>query len=197
MKILVLNGSPKRKGTISLLLTSIIKNIREKCEIEYFNVYDLEMNPCIACMKCRPDGICALPVDDAHRIREKIKNADALIIGTPTHWGNMSSQLKTLFDRNVPVFMGESANGFPIPRQKGKPAIIVTACSTPWPFNFIAAESRGAINAVKEVLHYGGYKITGTVVKPGSKTSPEISSRLSLKAEKLGIKLYNKIQIKK
>jgi len=71
MKILVLNGSPKRKGTISLLLTSVIKNIREKCEIEYFNVYDLEMSPCIACMKCRPDGFCTLPVDDAHRIREK------------------------------------------------------------------------------------------------------------------------------
>ena len=194
MRILVLNGSPKRKGTISILLTSVIKDIREKCEIEYFNLYDMEMRPCIACMKCRPDGICALPADDAHRLGEKIRNADALIIGTPTHWGNMSSQLKVLFDRNVPVFMGESKNGFPIPRQKGKPAIIVTACSTPWPFNFIAAESRGAINAVKEVLHYGGYNITGKIVKPGSKTRPEISSRLSLKAEKLGIKLYKKIK---
>lgn len=196
MKILVLNGSPKRKGTISLLLSSVIKNIDKKCEIEYFNLYDLEMRPCIACMKCRPDGICTLPVDDAHRLKEKINNADALIIGTPTHWGNMSSQLKILFDRNVPVFMGESKNGFPIPRQKGKPAIIVTACSTPWPFNFIAAESRGAVNAVKEVLHYGGYNITGKIVKPGSKARPEISSRLSLKAEKLGVKLYKKIQNK-
>jgi hypothetical protein len=89
---------------------------------------------------------------------------------------------------------GNQKNGFPVPRQKGKPAIIVTACSTPWPFNFIAAESRGAINAVKEVLHYGGYNIAGKIVKPGSKTRPEISSRLSLKAEKLGMKLYKKIK---
>ena len=77
----------------------------------------------------------------------RYKDADGLIVGTPTHWGNMSAQLKLLFDRNVPVFMGEKPNGFPIPRQKGKSAAIVTACTTPWPFNFIAAESRGAIRA--------------------------------------------------
>ncbi len=192
MRILVLNGSPKRKGTISQLLTSVIRNIKEKCEIEYLNLYDLEMRPCIACMKCRPDGTCALPVDDAHRLKEKINNADALIVGTPTHWGNMSSQLKVLFDRNVPVFMGESKNGFPVPRQKGKPAIIVTACTTPWPFNFIAAESRGAVSAVKEVLHYGGYNTIGKVVKPGSKTNSRIQPQLHDKAEKLGLELYKK-----
>jgi multimeric flavodoxin WrbA len=115
MKILVLNGSPKKKGTISILLASVIKDIREESDIEYLDLYDLEMRPCIACMKCRPDGACKLPADDAHRLGEKIRNADALIIGTPTHWGNMSSQLKTLFDRNVPVFMGESKKRFSCP----------------------------------------------------------------------------------
>ena len=43
----------------------------------------------------------------------RYKDADGLIVGTPTHWGNMSAQLKLLFDRNVPVFMGEKPNGFP------------------------------------------------------------------------------------
>ncbi|MFO7461466.1 MAG: hypothetical protein R6X07_12680, partial [Desulfatiglandales bacterium] len=41
--------------------------------------------------------------------------------------------LKCLFDRTVPVFMGEKASGIPLPRQKGKGAVIVTACTTPWP----------------------------------------------------------------
>jgi hypothetical protein len=101
----------------------------------------------------------------------------------------MSAQLKTLFDRNVPVFMGEKPSGMPVPRQKGKPAIIVTACSAPWPFNFIAAESRGAIRAIREVLHYGGYRILGTVVKPGSKAKPDISEKLLSKARVLGKRL--------
>ncbi len=186
MNILVLNGSPRRKGTVAKLLKGIANGIDEKHTVEWIDVYDLKMQPCIACMKCRPDAECVLPEDDAHIIGRKIKDAGGLIVGTPTHWGNMSAQLKLLFDRNVPVFMGEKPNGFPIPRQKGKPAVIVTACTTPWPFNFIAAESRGAVKAVREVLHYGGYKILGKIVKPGTKSKPQISKRLLEKAETLG-----------
>ncbi len=140
----------------------------------------------VACMKCRPDKKCVLPQDDGHIVGNKIRNADCLVVGTPTHWGNMSAQLKLLFDRNVPVIMGEKPNGMPLPLQKGKPAVIVTACTTPWPFNFIAAESRGAIRTVNEVLHYGEYKLLGKVVKPGTKNKPEISKELLSKAKILG-----------
>ena len=189
MKILVLNASPRKKGTIVTLLKMVAEGAGENREIEWINVYDLKMKPCIACMKCRPDRECALPEDDAHIIGKKIKKADGLIIGTPTHWGNMSAQLKLLFDRNVPVFMGEKPNGMPMPKQKGKPAAIITACTTPWPFNFIAAESRGAVRAVREVLHYCGYKVLGKVVKPGTKKNPEISARLLEKARRLGRRL--------
>lgn len=189
MKVLVLNGSPRKKGTVATLLRAVADGAAEKHEVEWIDLYGLDMKPCIACMKCRPDNVCILPWDGAHEIGEKIMEAGALIVGTPTHWGNMSAQLKTLFDRNVPVFMGEKPNGMPVPRQKGKSAIIVTACSAPWPFNFIAAESRGAIRAIREVLHYGGYRILGTVVKPGSKSRPDISEKLLSKAKALGKRL--------
>lgn len=188
MKIIILNGSPRKKGTIAQLLKSISDALNINHEIEWINVYDLRMKPCIGCMKCRPDGECVLPEDDAHEVGRKIKLADGLVVGTPTHWGNMSAQLKLLFDRNVPVFMGEKPNGLPIPRHKGKPAVIVTACTTPWPFNFIAAESRGAIRAVHEVLHYGGYRIVGKIVKPGTKKKPTIPQHLFDKGKKLASK---------
>lgn len=186
MKILVLNGSPRKKGTVATLLNAIAEGAREKHEVEWIDVYDLEMRPCIACMKCRPDGECVLPEDDGHIVGRKIKDAQGLIVGTPTHWGNISAQLKLLFDRNVPVFMGEKANGMPIPRQKGKPAIIVTACTTPWPFDFLAAESRGAIRAVHEVLHYGGYRILDKLIKPGSKKKPQISQKFLKRGREMG-----------
>lgn len=186
-KVLVLNGSPRKKGIVATLLQEIAQETRDNGkEVEWIDIYDMQMKPCIACMKCREDKGCVLPEDDGHRLGEKIKEADALIIGTPTYWGNMSSQLKVLFERNVPVFMGESPIGMPIARQKGKKAIIVATCTTPWPFNFIAAESRGAVNSVKEVLHYGGYKIIGKIVKPGTKKKSEISESLLEKARRLG-----------
>lgn len=188
-KVLILNGSPRKNGIISTLLKEVVEGIKEKNnEIEWVDIYNLQMKPCIACMKCRTkaDGECSLPKDDAHIIGKKIKEADTLVIGTPTYWGNMSSQLKVLFERNVPVFMGEKPNGIPVAKQKGKKAVIIVSCSTPWPFNFIAAESRGAIKAVKEVLHYGGYKIIGKIVKSGTKKSPNISRKILNKAKKIG-----------
>jgi multimeric flavodoxin WrbA len=192
MNILDLNGSPRRNGNVASLLKMVTEGISDQHQVEWINIYYLKMKPCMACMKCRPDQECRLPEDDAHIVGRKIRNADALIVGTPTHWGNMSAPLKLLFDRNVPVFMGENSKGMPLPRHKGKPAVIVTACSTPWPFNFIAAESRGAIRAVNEVLHYGGYKITGKLVKPGTKTKPAISLKLAKKAKTVGSKLSAK-----
>jgi NAD(P)H-dependent FMN reductase len=192
MKILVLNGSPRKNGTVVSLLKAVIEPLATGHEVEWIDVSNLNMKFCTACMTCREKETCILPEDDAHRVGEKIKEADALVIGTPTHWGNMCAPLKLLFDRNVPVFMGESPRGMPDPRQKGKPAVVVTACTTPWPFNFILPESRGAIRAVGEVLHYGGYKTVGTIAKPGSKKSKEISSSLTAKARRLGEKLIRR-----
>ena len=189
MKILVLNGSPRKSGTVASLLKAVTEPLSAEHEIEWIDVYKLNMKYCTACMVCRKKETCILPEDDAHIVGRKIQDADALVIGTPTHWGNMCAPLKLLFDRNVPVFMGESPRGIPVPRQKGKRAVVVTACTTPWPFNFILPESRGAIRAVKEVLHYGGYKTVGTVTKPGTKKSKEISSSLKSRAGRLGRKL--------
>ena len=192
MKLLLLNGSPRKNGTVATLARAVAEGAIEKgCEVEYINLYELNLKPCIACMKCRPDNRCILPVDDAHHVGEKIRNADGLIACTPTHWGNMSTQLKCLLDRNVPVFMGEKQNGLPLPRQKGKKAVIVTACSTPWPFNTLLPESRGAINAVKEVLGYGGYKIAGKLVKAGTKANPKVSDKELSKAKSIGRMLTN------
>lgn len=189
MKILILNGSPKKNGTVATLLKGIVASISEKHEMEWIDIYTLKMEPCIACMKCRPDGECVLPEDDGQIVGRKIKNAHAIIVGTPTHWGNMSSGLKILFDRNVTQFMGEKSNGIPIARHKGKKAIIVTSCSTPWPFNFIANESRGAINSVREILKYGGYKIVAKIANPGTKERPEISPKMKNKAQRTGSSL--------
>ncbi|MGM0787962.1 MAG: flavodoxin family protein [Thermodesulfobacteriota bacterium] len=192
MKILVLNGSSRKSGTVASLLKSVIEPLSDGHDIEWIDLCKLNMKYCTACMACREKETCILSEDDAHIVGRKIKDADALVIGTPTHWGNMCAPLKLLFDRNVPVFMGESPRGMPAPRQKGKRAVVVTACTTPWPFNFIFPESRGAIRAVREVLHYGGYKTVGTITKPGTKGSKEISSSLTAKAKRLGEKLIQK-----
>jgi NAD(P)H-dependent FMN reductase len=197
MKVLVINGSPRKKGVVSTLLRAVVEGMNDRATVEWVDVYSLSVKLCAACMKCRPDGSCVMPEDGAHVIAGKISEADALVVGSPTHWGNMSSGLKTLFDRIVPAVMGEKPNGIPIPRHRGKTAVIVSACTTPWPFNWLLPESRGAVRAIREVLHYGGFSIAGIVVKPGTKKNPDISPRTMIKAKKAGLRLMNKTEGRK
>lgn len=189
MKILVLNGSPRKGGVVARLLKSVVEGLKKRHTVTWINVYDLKIAPCRACMECRPDAECSLPEDDAHRVARRIRTAGGLIVGTPTHWGNMGGQLKLLFDRTVTVFIGENERGMPVPRHRGKPAVIVTACAAPWPFNIIGNESRGAITAVRKVLGRGGYRIIGTLTQPGTRKHPEVPPRMLAKGRHLGLKM--------
>ncbi|MBO4321037.1 MAG: flavodoxin family protein, partial [Treponema sp.] len=99
----------------------------------------------------------------AHRIETEIKNCDMLFVGTPVYWGNMNGKLKCLFDRLVAILMGESKSGIPIALHKGKKALVVTSCTTPFPFNYLCGQSTGAIRAIKEILKTSGFKITRKV----------------------------------
>ncbi len=171
------------------MLGAVAEGVRGEHETEWIDVCKLNVNSCTACMACREKGECVLPEDDGHIVGRKIAEADALIIGTPVHWGNMCAPLKQLFDRNVPVFMDESPKGIPVPQHKGKRAVLATACTTPWPLNFLLSESRGALRAVKEVLRYGGYKVVGSVVKAGTKKGRAVPESLTRKARRLGAAL--------
>ncbi len=113
-KLLILNGSPHVEGTVAALLKGAAEGAEESGWMaEWYNVYRLSIKPCTGCMRCRTDGKCVLPEDDAHRFARRLGKADALIVGTPVYWGNMSSGLKQLFERVVPVLMGEGAKGHP------------------------------------------------------------------------------------
>ena len=102
MHVLILHASPRRKGVTSTLLSEIEAAIAHAHEIE--TIHDVNIKPCIGCMKCRPDKSCVLPQDDAHALAEKVRWADFIIIGCPVYWGNMPGTLKLFFDRNVPLF---------------------------------------------------------------------------------------------
>ena len=157
MRSLIINGSPRRNGTIGTMMRVASETLGPDAELVHIG--DCRIAPCTACMRCRETGECSLPHDDGHDLADKIRNADLLVIGSPTHWGGMSAPLKNLFDRNVPVFMGESARGIPVARQKGKRALIVAACTTPYPFNIWMKQSRGTVRALREILRTGGYRI--------------------------------------
>jgi multimeric flavodoxin WrbA len=93
--------------------------------------------------------------------------ADAIVVGTPTYWGNMTAPLKALFDRNVTLFE-TFEKGFPSPRLKGKVAAIVVSTGASWPFSLLPTMGGGAVKSLKTILQAGGLRIVGRVIVAGA-----------------------------
>lgn len=192
MKILILNASPKPLGTISQMLKFLEDEIRRKnssAEIENIRVSSLKFSACTGCMKCRSCGKCVFAGDDADVAGEKIASADFLVVASPCWWGNMTGSLKSLFDRNVFRLMGESKHGIPLALLKGKEAAIVTACTTPFPFNVICRQSPGVFSSIGEILKSAGIKITAKICASGTKQKPGLTMSRKRKILKVAKKI--------
>lgn len=177
MKLLLINASPRKTGNISKRL-EMIKDEAERLgavvNVEYAQTW--KIRPCIGCMKCRSAKNCVLPEDDAQRVLSLIQECDALIVGSPTYWGNMPATLKLLFDRTVYGLMDENRLAMPVPLHKGKRALVICSSSTPWPFNILMNQTRGAVRAIREVLGTAGFKVI-SIQRGGTKKQPEITNR--------------------
>jgi multimeric flavodoxin WrbA len=122
-------------------------------------------------LKCRPDKACILPRDDAHRLAEKIKRTDLLILGSPVYWGNMPGTLKMFFDRNVPLFEyceAKAIRYIPKPQLEGKKAILIVSGGSPFPYHLLPSQSRGTIRSLKTILKAGGVRIVSVLNVPDS-----------------------------
>ena len=73
--------------------------------------------------------------------------------------------------------MGENSWGMPLPLHKGKKAVIVSTCTTPYPFNILYNQSHGVVKALKEILKWSGFKIVKTIEKGGTKKHPGLSEK--------------------
>lgn len=86
----------------------------------------------------------------------------------------MPATLKLLFDRTVYGLMDENSLAMPVPLHKGKKALIVCVSSTPWPFNILMNQRRGAVRAIREVLGTAGFKVS-SIQRGGTKKHPELT----------------------
>ena len=189
MKLLIINGSPRKKGLISQMLR-IFHEQAIATGIEVTEVYanDLQIKPCMGCMACRSKRHCVLPEDDAQRVLALIQQADAIVIGAPCYWGNIPGQLKLLFDRIVYGMMRDTPR-FPEPLMKGKRLVCISTSTTPFPFNILMNQSRGAIRALREIGRFSGWKIVDTIERGGTATRPQLSPRDISKCHKAFRKL--------
>ncbi len=102
MKVVAFNGSPRTGGNTEFLLKTALAEIEEKgIETELIKVGGQVMRGCTACCWCREsdEKRCVIDTDPLNTYIEKMRQADAILLGSPTYFGDMTSEMKALIDR--------------------------------------------------------------------------------------------------
>ena len=106
MRILVLNGSPKRKSDTFRLTDAFLKGLNRDGthEVQIIHVREQQIMPCRGCFGCwqRGDGHCVI-ADDQNAILDLYRDADVIIWSFPLYCYGMPSPLKAVLDRTIPL----------------------------------------------------------------------------------------------
>ena len=104
MKVMAVNGSPRKTWNTATLLKKALKGAASQgAETELVHLYDLNFKGCISCFACKTRdgksyGKCAVK-DELRPILEKIEAADALILGSPIYFGIVTGEMRSFMER--------------------------------------------------------------------------------------------------
>ena len=120
MKVLLINGSPRADGNTFLALGEIVKQLdKHGVETELVQIGNKPLHCCVACGYCRSNKHCVFTDDLCNEVIDKLAAADALIVGTPTYYGQPNGGVLSLMQR---VFYANGAAA------QNKPAAGVAVC---------------------------------------------------------------------
>lgn len=109
MQVLALNSSPHRdKGGTGAILNPFLEGMKDAgADVELIYVRDLEIRPCKGCYVCwtKSPGTC-VQKDDMAQILPKLASADIVVFATPVYVDGMTSTMKALMDRSIPLIRG-------------------------------------------------------------------------------------------
>ena len=157
MNIILLQGSPNKKGSTNILAEAFQRGAREAGhQVQRFDLMDFKIHPCTGCVSCGYEGPC-VQKDDNQKIQEAILNADMIVFATPLYYYGMSAQLKTVIDR----FCAYNSS---ITRKHMKSALLAVAWNSDhWTFD--ALESH-----YKTLVRYLDFDDQGMVLGKGCGT---------------------------
>lgn len=183
MKALFVCGSFRENSNTNKILEKIAVSSGCDCELVYLR--DMEVEPCTGCLGCMwTEGHCIIE-DGMQELYDKIMNAGAIIIGSPTYYMNVSGAVKCFLDRKFALyFRGIGPPGSPYTGQRplaGRPAV-----------GIITAAERGherAIETLRRHFEINQMNIVGEIAEVVGVNDVHDMPDIMMKAVRVGIRL--------
>lgn len=195
MKAVVINAGPKRKDVNAQLAQSAAKGAESVgAEVEYFDLYGLDMSGCRVCLICKNDeDVCKCYWrDELSPVIESIFSADSLLVAAPIFFSQPTSQYMALLERLIYSMVSyETGNKF---RGKVNVALFYTIN---YPMDYFEKSVRPHIKQSEDLLGMLNGKV---VIESFSNISRNVSSKsdedeLKLKEEQFHYDLSTVFEI--
>jgi multimeric flavodoxin WrbA len=180
-KIVILNGSPRKKGNTAALAASFAEGAKSAGnEVTEFFLSGMEIHGCLGCFGGHSSRDCPCVQKDAMAsIYPKVKEADVVVLASPLYYWTISGQLKTVIDR---LFALEEGDGQKL-RGNGKAGILL-----------MAAEGNGfedSLTYFNHLMEHLQWKNLGSVLAGGNLAAGDIEGKPELKkAYDLGASIH-------
>jgi len=125
MKVVAFNGSARKDGNTARLVETVFIQLRERgIETEMVQLAGQTLRGCTACMGCwkNQDGCCVIKGDPVNEAVVKMRDADGIILASPTYFADVTAEMKALIDRTGMV---TRANGNLLRRKVGAGIVAV------------------------------------------------------------------------
>ncbi len=99
--VTVILASPRKKGNSTIIAERLLEELEGEKII--FRLYELKIEPCIACGRCHRNLEC-YKKDDAKEIFKTTEESDLLIVASPVYFYGPPAPLKALIDRSQPYW---------------------------------------------------------------------------------------------
>jgi len=180
-------GTAIRDGLVSRMCSRVLEGAAGAgASTELINLYDHEIERCIGCWSCYRKGKC-FHDDDFEALFTKLRDADAVVLGSPVYVGSMSGLMKTFFDRHngLAVYNPDGGPDFHRlglldkwrtlcrelkrfgPRyesMRGKGYVLVTASTLPFPITVLKGQTRLALSALGALPQRLGGRVLARIV---------------------------------
>lgn len=172
MKVVGIVGSPRKNGNVDTLVKAALDGAKEAgMETEIFHLAEMELQGCVACMRCKKEGICRFD-DDVWKVLSAMRDADAVVLGAPIYYFHLSSQMRTVLDRSFAFLRPDFSTRW----NPGKRLILITSQGN--------ADAASFANVHKDLTtifqHLGGFKIVGDITMTNGNDPDAIKSRPEL-----------------